>query len=159
MEKSSIFISLIGCLYVLIHTFFQGMHFKKLEQLLFDMRSINVNGITAWNKDDVNCQNLMKSKAFKTPSCHTLKELFIHFYSRKKIHLENEMLSHRCSWLSWDHTFWVAKIIHCEKQSPFKGYFICMNQVKSLGTIHIFLSNVCVGGYFHDNLISLISLT
>ena len=93
------------------------------------MRATIVNGIIVRKKEDIDYLNLMESKTFQTPSSNTLKEIFIHFYSQRREDLEKEMFSHPCSWVAWDHTFWIALIIHNGSQSPFKGYFICVNQV------------------------------
>ena len=101
----------------------------KIELHLRDMRATTIYGLLARNKDNRSYLELMESKAFEKPSDNLLREVFIHFYTRKRNDVETEMLSHACHWIAWDHTFWISKLVHNDKNSPFKGYFIVMNQV------------------------------
>ena len=96
------------------------------------MKATTIYGIQSRNINAGDFSALMEFVTFEKLSTFTLKEIFIHFYSRKRKELQNEMLSHQCSWLSWDHTFWTARLIHMNQRSPFTGYFIVMNQVKNI---------------------------
>ena len=107
----------------------------KIELSLRDMTATTLYGLLSRNKDNRSYLELMDTKAFEKPSDNLLREVFVHFYARKRNDAEIEMLSHACQWIAWDHTFWISTLVHTDKNSPFKGYFIVMNQVICLGRI------------------------
>ena len=108
---------------------FLGIPISKMEMLLRDTRAATVFGLLCRNEADKDYLELMGSKVFLKPSDNFLRVIFIHSYVRRRKDYEMEMANLKCVWISWDHTFWISKLIHSEKKAPYAGYFIVMNQV------------------------------